>query len=128
MSANDHVIRATVIGDITRERQRQVEEEGWSLAHDDEHGDGELATAAACYALEPSERAMEGGHWTYGGRDPELSKWVGSRPQLWPWRADWWRPSSRRRDLIKAAALIVAEIERLDRLAGSAAPPRVGHE
>lgn len=30
---------------------------------------------------------------------------------------DWWKPKDRRRNLVKAGALIVAEIERLDRLA-----------
>jgi hypothetical protein len=38
---------------------------------------------------------------------------------LWPWHDDWWKPKDRRRDLIRAAALIVAEIERLDRAAKS---------
>lgn len=33
----------------------------------------------------------------------------------WPWNGRWWKPTNRRRDLIKAGALIVAEIERLDR-------------
>lgn len=28
---------------------------------------------------------------------------------------EWWKPTNRRRDLVKAAALILAEIERLDR-------------
>jgi hypothetical protein len=27
----------------------------------------------------------------------------------------WWKPKDRRRDLVRAAALIIAEIERLDR-------------
>ena len=31
------------------------------------------------------------------------------------WSKDWWKPKDKRRDLIRAAALIVAEIERLDR-------------
>ena len=35
---------------IAAERQRQVDVEGWTPAHDDEHDEGELAIAAACYA------------------------------------------------------------------------------
>lgn len=77
--------------DIIRERSRQVTEEGWSAAHDDTHTDNELARAAACYCI---------GNIAY-----------------WPWDLDWWKPTDRRRNLIKAAALIVAEIERLDRTA-----------
>ena len=33
----------------------------------------------------------------------------------WPWSLDWWKPKDPRRDLVRAGALIVAEIERLDR-------------
>jgi hypothetical protein len=37
--------------------------------------------------------------------------------RYWPWEDKWWKPKDRRRDLVRAGALIVAEIERLDRLA-----------
>lgn len=42
-------------------------------------------------------------------------------PPMWPraWDLERWKPKDRRRDLIRAAALIVAEIERLDRAAAS---------
>ena len=36
---------------IAAERQRQIEAEGWTPGHDDTHDRGELARAAACYAL-----------------------------------------------------------------------------
>lgn len=77
------------IKDMWLERERQVTEEGWSEAHDDGHTDNELALAAACYAI--------------------------GNAALWPWSLSWWKPAGRRRDLVKAAALIIAEIERLDR-------------
>jgi hypothetical protein len=44
--------------------------------------------------------------------------------QFWPptWGAEWWKPTgahddlnARRRDLVKAGALVIAEIERIDR-------------
>jgi hypothetical protein len=41
---------------------------------------------------------------------------------LWPWSVQWWKPKDRRRDLVRAGALIVAEIERLDRAAARAWP------
>mgnify|MGYP003575047526 CR=1 FL=1 len=83
---------------IAAERQRQIEVEGWTPDHDDKHGNGELAKAAACYAMgQPLSLAKTG--W-----------------KIWPWEARWWKPdASRRRNLVKAGALIVAEIERLDR-------------
>lgn len=85
--------------DVLAERQRQMSVEGWTPEHDDEHDDGSLAAAAACYAL--------------GDQAGEI-------PAGWPqsWDDSWWRPSAgERRNLVKAGALILAEIERLDRAA-----------
>jgi hypothetical protein len=36
---------------------------------------------------------------------------------FWPWSIDWCKPGDRRQNLVKAGALIIAEIERLDRAA-----------
>lgn len=87
--------------DAFAERRRQIEAEGWTAEHDDAHEHGEMARAAASYAL------------IAGSRDRSL--WRGDIPNFWPWEARWWKPTTRRRDLVKAAALILAEIERLDR-------------
>ena len=84
---------------VLSERQRQVLKEGWTQEHDDQHTDDELAIAASCYAHHPT-------YWLAAG------KWV---PAGWPWAADWWKPKDRRSDLVRAAALLLAEIERLDR-------------
>ena len=93
--------------DIAAERQRQIDAEGWTPEHDDSHADGELAAAACCYAV---------GTIGLAKHSPESAERGWRLPQpLWPWRRDWWKPSDRRRDLVKAGALIVAEIERLDR-------------
>lgn len=87
------------------ERQRQIEQEGWTPEHDDQHGSGELAEAAACYAEASADPE---------GSDVPLDSLCGH----WPWSVKWWKPSKdRRRNLIKAGALILAEIERLDRAA-----------
>lgn len=96
-----------VIDEIAAERKRQIEEEDWSLGHDDEHEYGEMATAAACYALPEQLRDLEQAHGDVATDSP---------PLIWPWNSAWWKPKNRRRDLIRAGALIVAEIERLDRL------------
>lgn len=86
--------------DVAAERRRQIEIEGWTPYYDDAHTDGELATAAACYAHhDPVFKRAAG-------------KWI---PADWPWSATWWNPKDRRRDLVRAAALLLAEIERLDR-------------
>lgn len=89
-----------IMGEIATERLRQIDGEGWTRDHDDAHNDFEMARAAACYAVAPWRRTEHA---------------YLPRPFSWPWAEGWWKPSTNRRDLIKAAALIVAEIERLDR-------------
>lgn len=89
---------------VAAERFRQIEAEGWSLEHDDEHESGELARAGAAYAI---------GALKHVGMDRGLLREV--VPKVWPWSKDWWKPQGFRRDLIRAAALILAEIERHDR-------------
>ncbi len=92
--------------DVMNERNRQVSEEGWTPEHDDQHVHNEMAKAAACYAsfagLSDYTRSVD----LYA---------PGSIFTAWPWNPSWWKPSDRRRDLVKAAALLIAEIERLDR-------------
>lgn len=106
----------SVIDEIAAERRRQRVIEGWSLAHDDSHKDGEMSRAAACYAAHASAYqrvASDVGLDAYAAVEPRAS--VNSIG--WPWYREWWKPRNPRRDLIRAAALIVAEIERLDRAA-----------
>ncbi len=102
--------------DIAAERQRQIDEEGWKLGHDDKHDRGQMACAAACYAFIGSigesiarARLIQSAGRNHYGIASVIS-------MMWPWGLDWWKPTSPRRDLVKAGALIVAEIERLDRI------------
>ncbi|WP_273661657.1 hypothetical protein [Pseudomonas aeruginosa] len=92
--------------DVQAERRRQVEAEGWTPEHDDEHDTGALASAAGCYAMFSL---------AYPAGDPS---------HFWPWDKSWWKPSpDGRRNMVKAGALILAEIERLDRVAASQGGP-----
>lgn len=83
--------------DVLAERQRQISDEGWTPEHDDTHGPFALGTAAGCYAM-------------YTLAFPE-----GDPPPGWPWATEWWKPRDHRRNLVKAGALILAELERFDR-------------
>lgn len=99
---------------IASERQRQVEVEGWTPERDAMHGFGELAGAAACYAM---QAAIDG-----IGR-PDLRSMVKHTiRELWPWSSHWWKPKAARADLVRAGALIAAEIDRLDRAASQEDP------
>lgn len=97
--------------DVLAKRRRQVAQEGWTPAHDDFHVDGELARAGAAYAvgatLSAEQRAAVSGIFCL--ENNALLR------DLWPFATRWWKPKDRRRDLVRAAALIIAEIERIDR-------------
>ncbi len=102
---------SAAVADVLAERRRQVEAEGWTPAHDDAHDRQELAAAAACYA-HPSPSMTKFRTEGYGGALHDYPRQV---PSDWPWHPQWWKPTDRRRDLVKAGALVLAEIERLDR-------------
>lgn len=110
--------------DVLAERRRQTEAEGWTEEHDDEHADGSLAAAAACYAMPDEFRRYEiRTDGRPGGRYVDEQAYITHRvPGPWPmsWAGWWWKPKDRRRDLVRAAALLIAEIERMDRLAEQA--------
>lgn len=84
--------------DVLAERQRQIDAEGFTPEHDDEHGDGSLSIAALAFL-----------DWVHG-EYPD-----GFAPINWPWEPSAFRPKDRRTALCKSAALLLAEIERLDR-------------
>ena len=84
--------------DVLAERRRQIDEEGWTQEYDAQYPPGMLSDAGATYAL-----------------------WAGFMrpvpPQSWPKIGDWpkwWKQKDQRRDLVRAAALIIAEIDLLD--------------
>jgi hypothetical protein len=90
---------------IADERNRQIVKEGFDSHHDDSHITGELGVAAACYA------ALSSGHASYA----DLAKVPAA--YLWPWEDQYWKPSSNHiKNLVRAGALIAAEIDRLQRL------------
>ncbi|UVN14102.1 hypothetical protein FBPa45_0101 [Pseudomonas phage vB_PaeS_FBPa45] len=80
--------------DVQAERRRQITAEGWTPEHDDLYCAAELPRAAAAYIL--------------NGANDEA-------PAIWPFSAKWWKPRDARANYVRAAALILAEIERLDR-------------
>ena len=104
---------------ISAERHRQIEREGWSADHDDEHKCSELALAAICYAAfaasEPIYRRTcyeHAGRMAYSFVDP------------WPFDAEYDKRDPIDGDekeqhdiscLVKAGALLAAEIDRRKR-------------
>jgi hypothetical protein len=83
--------------DVLAERRAQIEREGYDPQGDDCYVDRQLAKAAAAYTMNALFPASE------------------QVPPSWPWDSAWWKPKGYRRDIVRAAALLVAEIERIDR-------------
>lgn len=94
--------------DVLAERQRQITAEGWTPERDDRYKNTELAFAASCYAFHAAAAS-----WDL--EDDGIPYDSHPAPKQWPWDPAWWKPTDPRRDLVKAGALILAEIERIDR-------------
>jgi hypothetical protein len=88
---------------IADERVRQMRDEGFTAKNDDVYEHDELALAAVCYAMPDGYKDLN----------------YDCIPNVWPqtWSGHWWKPTNRIRDLVKAGALIAAEIDRLQRIA-----------
>jgi hypothetical protein len=93
---------------IAAERRRQVEEEGWTAEHDEQWINDQLSRAAACYAL--------------AGTAP--TRGLVCLRDLWPWDNCWWRPKTRVANLVRAGALIAAELDRMARAEAQAEQDR----
>jgi hypothetical protein len=93
-------MKKTGIEFIAEERQRQIESEGYTLEHDTQHTDESIIFAAICYAKPESHR-----EYLY-----EYTAPIG-----WRWDVKYWKPTpnDRVKELVKAGALIAAEIDRL---------------
>ncbi len=81
---------------VIAERFAQIEREGFSLEHDDRYDRGVLGRAGAAYVLHAGTSSS-------------------TTPHDWPWPDAWWKPDGIRRDLVRGAALAIAEGERFDR-------------
>jgi len=95
---------------ITEERLRHIDK-GYTPSHDDQHKTGEIVAAARCYAL-LAETQNPGHGWTKAMVEDHIFE-----NEEWPWDSEDWKPSeSQTQNLIKAGAMIAAEIDRLHRL------------
>lgn len=99
--------RTAAARDVLAERRRQVDAEDWTPEHDDGHPSGEIAAFAAVYAMPPAARDWPATDTGYGDTFGAALCPVDWHPKF----------GDRRRELVKAGALILAEIERLDRAA-----------
>lgn len=104
-SLSEQTEEKTGLNLIAEERLRQIVEEGYTSEHDDRYRSDQLALAAACYCLPSSVRSSHN----------FVLRGTTMRKSLWPWKDEYWKPSddNRIRELVKAGALIAAEIDHL---------------
>lgn len=94
---------------ISEERDRQILQNGYSPTHDDRYNSGEINDAAIAYAMAAAKQAR-------GESVEYLRSAVDTGEFPWPWEERWWKPSEDPiRNLVKAGALIAAEIDLLQR-------------
>jgi len=104
-----HLPLGQAASDILAERRRQIEEEGYTQYHDDQHDECEMALAAALYAIPYGNLGIE--QYDYIELEMRLDVVAG-----WNVKPD----RDYRQRLVKAGALIIAEIERIDRAKAAA--------
>lgn len=81
-----------ILAEVAAERQRQLDVEGWTTAHDDRYAHPELVAAGLSY-LDPKNQTRT------------------RPPHAWPWDREWWKPKGYRRNFIRGMALLVANME-----------------
>ncbi|MGU2289643.1 hypothetical protein ACSEQ4_11960 [Pseudomonas aeruginosa] len=92
---------APAIHFLIAEREKQLAH-GYTAAHDDAYTRNELAHAAVSYALDR----------------PALHNVAGNTYRIWPWAPEHWKPGSPAHNRITAAALLIADAERIMRATG----------
>lgn len=104
----------TALDDIAFERQRQIKHERHTSLVDDDHHQGEMASAAAAYAYASTLSAddLKAHADALYGEKRGLSSIIA---RLWAWEPQWFKCHPPRRAMVIAGALCVAEIERIDR-------------
>jgi len=99
--------RFALLDEILNERILQIIKHGYSESHDDEHSDGSIADAAAHYASTKDDAG------------------------LWPWDVQYDKKDSksRRDQLITSIAMLISEVERVDRASKKPdIPPRLDED
>lgn len=108
MQPKETISRQTmaVLADVLNERMKQVAK-GYTADHDDAHNSAELADAGAAMAMQASDRLNSELHG-YAPEDKAADSW----PEMWGPMPE--KPV--REALVISIALLVAEVERVDRL------------
>jgi hypothetical protein len=120
----------SVAFELCSERLRQMKPgaeggEGFDADHDDASDPGAHERAAACYAYAAGQADHLGAFVDFNAKTAPREGRLGwvvrdTLVMMWPWSVLWWKPKTdapdwKRRCLVRAGALIIAAIERIDR-------------
>lgn len=105
---SDQALQAAGLRDVIAERIDQIDRHGFTLAHDRGHHPGNLALGAASY-LNTAIDQLHGKHC-----DPKAPA------DTWPWEREAWRPGDARANIVKALAIGLAVLDRIDHAARDA--------
>ena len=95
-----HPMLSQSVLSVLDERKKQILKYNFDPKHDDLYQDHELENAAICYL----NAVIFHNH-------PNIME----PPYHWPWHKSWWKPKSKRENLVRAIALGIAALERMDR-------------
>lgn len=101
-------VKSDGVAAIAQERTRQVVTEAMTAQGDAGYRRGQLAYAALAYLQLSAMELRDGGRAHIATASP---------PACWPWDASWWKPRDVRRDLVRAGALIAAQLDAIDQQA-----------
>jgi hypothetical protein len=104
----DLLLGSRGLADVVGERLEQVFKHGFTPDHDSHHKPEDLPLASLTYLEDGVSKLLGGNGVRRDGNhlSPEV-------PASWPWR-DLFRPTDARTNLVKAAAFLIAAIDRLD--------------
>lgn len=93
---------------LCAERLEQVERHGFTAAHDARHVDGEIAQGALAYLLAGMAAALG------MDDDPRATETLAAAFNAWPFAGSGFRTGTPSECFIKAAAMLLAEVDRIE--------------
>lgn len=122
-------LQSPAIASVLRERLEQVERHGYSPAHDAEHEEAQIGQGALAYVC--AGLAIEMGDTFEGEEAARSAAYLDGAVGIWPWESELFRPTDYATCLVKAAAMLIAELDRVivaKALFGTASPSQAKAE
>lgn len=103
------VLSGEALSRLLRERIEQVERHGYTRSHDADHQEGEIGLGALAYLCAGLAVELGDGFDEAAARQAAC---LDSAANVWPWPRELFRPHDYETCLVKAGAMILAELDR----------------